>query len=229
MSLTHGSLFAGIGGIDIGFMLEGFETKWYIEKDRYARQILKRLTLQNLKDLSYCLVDSHVKTSHLPENSKEVLKAPEVVYGKSSQELLGFFDQNGSLLKTHQSLFGSDLIKCSSTLPTSGIMLNGRVYRHPPWELHTSERDVLSLHGVRYPTMTTTGMGGSNQRKAMLESGGELREMAYGLINPEFAEWLMGFPIGWTGLDVLETQSFRSSRDYSQEELEVLKKWGIDD
>lgn len=29
-----------------------------------------------------------------------------------------------------------------------------------------------------------------------------------GLMNPEFLEWLMGWPEGWTGLEPLETGKF---------------------
>jgi len=29
--------------------------------------------------------------------------------------------------------------------------------------------------------------------------------LAGGQLNPEFVEWLMGFPIGWTDLDASET------------------------
>ncbi len=31
-------------------------------------------------------------------------------------------------------------------------------------------------------------------------------------LNPQFAEWLMGFPIGWTDLNPSETQSYRKSQ-----------------
>ena len=37
-----GSLFSGIGGIEIGFERAGFETRWFIENDRYAQKILKK-------------------------------------------------------------------------------------------------------------------------------------------------------------------------------------------
>ena len=37
-----GSLFSGIGGIEIGFEAEGFETSWFVEKDEYARAILRK-------------------------------------------------------------------------------------------------------------------------------------------------------------------------------------------
>jgi DNA (cytosine-5)-methyltransferase 1 len=34
----------------------------------------------------------------------------------------------------------------------------------------------------------------------------EQRFAANGPLNPPFVEWLMGFPIGWTDCDALETQ-----------------------
>ena len=40
--LTVGSLFSGIGGIEIGFEKEGFKTKWFIENEHYAQGILKK-------------------------------------------------------------------------------------------------------------------------------------------------------------------------------------------
>lgn len=35
-------------------------------------------------------------------------------------------------------------------------------------------------------------------------------ELIGGQLNPQWVEWLMGFPIGWTDLKPLETQSFHS-------------------
>jgi DNA (cytosine-5)-methyltransferase 1 len=36
-----GSLFSGIGGIELGFEREGFETKWFIENNLYCQEVLK--------------------------------------------------------------------------------------------------------------------------------------------------------------------------------------------
>ena len=40
--LTFGSLFAGVGGFDLGFERAGFQCKWQVELDDYATKILKR-------------------------------------------------------------------------------------------------------------------------------------------------------------------------------------------
>ncbi len=37
-----GSLFSGIGGIELGFERAGFKTEWFIERDPYAKEILKK-------------------------------------------------------------------------------------------------------------------------------------------------------------------------------------------
>jgi DNA (cytosine-5)-methyltransferase 1 len=40
--LTFGSLFAGIGGFDLGFERAGFECRWQVEIDQYATKILEK-------------------------------------------------------------------------------------------------------------------------------------------------------------------------------------------
>ena len=42
MKLTFGSLFAGIGGFDLGFERAGFKCRWQVEIDNYATKILEK-------------------------------------------------------------------------------------------------------------------------------------------------------------------------------------------
>jgi hypothetical protein len=66
-----------------------------------------------------------------------------------------------------------------------------------------------------WPTMTASGMGSTNHRKLLdkhVSSGritqDEKRQMSAGnggRLNPEWVEWLMGFPTGWTDLKDSET------------------------
>jgi len=40
--MNVGSLFSGIGGIELGFEREGFHSRWFIENNRYCQAVLKR-------------------------------------------------------------------------------------------------------------------------------------------------------------------------------------------
>src|SRR3990172_13197899 len=41
-TLTVGSLFAGIGGFDLGLERAGFQIKWQVEKDEWCKKILEK-------------------------------------------------------------------------------------------------------------------------------------------------------------------------------------------
>ena len=40
--MTYGSLFSGIGGLDLGFDRAGFECRFQIEIDPFCREILEK-------------------------------------------------------------------------------------------------------------------------------------------------------------------------------------------
>lgn len=54
--MTHGSLFSGIGGFDLGAKWAGIETVWQCEKDPYCRKVLQKhfpetILYQDIKEM----------------------------------------------------------------------------------------------------------------------------------------------------------------------------------
>lgn len=131
--------------------------------------------------------------------------------GASSRELFVRFDPDSSSWKIALCLFEEDCPESSVTLPRQGMMRRGQI-----WELTTSEHRTkdsgcgCSPSTEKYPTPRTGGLcGGSGAFKALLnlkERGviteEERRQLSNnrGKINPEWIEWLMGFPTRWTEL-----------------------------
>ena len=54
-------------------------------------------------------------------------------------------------------------------------------------------------------------VGGSGHREKMKKAGHH--EMLTGSLNPNWVEWLMGWPVGWTDLKPLETDRFQQWRN----------------
>jgi DNA (cytosine-5)-methyltransferase 1 len=54
--LTVGSLFAGIGGFDLGFERAGFEIRWQVEIDPFCRRVLEKHwpNVRRYEDIRHC-------------------------------------------------------------------------------------------------------------------------------------------------------------------------------
>ena len=64
----------------------------------------------------------------------------------------------------------------------------------------------------QFPTPTATNTKANHMRGA--DKGKEREARSYGAtgqLNPTWVEWLMGWPLGWTALDVLETDKSHSA------------------
>ena len=110
-----------------------------------------------------------------------------------------------SMRRTGETAFG--------LLPTmTATNANGRTYQYSRRE---KTKPVLSLAGVAklWPTPTASQeaknatlpvsqINRDNLAGALLRAG----EKRGGQLNPEWVEWLMGYPEGWTDLDHSETQ-----------------------
>ena len=164
-----------------------------------------------------------VKTSPLPEKAQGLTES-EAECGNTWRGWLAKYDPATSLWKTAQCSFLEDLTECLETLPRSGMTRDGLL-----WELPTLERRTSETDSGCWPTPTVQGLnGGSNSRSAAMKRGywptptahnaketnapsesqrntPTLAAQAGGALNPNWVEWLMGWPIGHTALKPLET------------------------
>ena len=65
--LTHGSLFSGIGGFDLGFERAGIKTIWEVEIDGYCRRVLEKnfphaKRFADIRELFPPFLDEYVRT-----------------------------------------------------------------------------------------------------------------------------------------------------------------------
>ena len=150
---------------------------------------------------------SPARTSAPQERGAE-LKGLSLDSGWKWKESSVKYDPAMSSWRTRQcSLFGG-LEVFSEGWPRWGMMRDGECWGlaipgHPTKE---------SGCGLWAPTPSATDWKGSSkagQRRRQLTDPEKGIIPCGGKVNPEFSEWLMGWPIGWTGLDPLVTDRFR--------------------
>jgi hypothetical protein len=112
--------------------------------------------------------------------------------------------------RTWQRCLLEGWIEFSGRWPRSGMMLNGIAYRLPTLVPRIDETDCLLL-----PTVVASEWRGSASRRFLGSPLFRGSKMSEGLrtcqsdaiyTHPNFAEAAMGFPLGWTDLEGLETQ-----------------------
>jgi len=150
------------------------------------------------------------RANRLASPGNETEQTTNGTYGQNSQTLLGFYDPDTHCWKTSQVTLVSDLEQSLQTWPRAGMTRNGTAYQLPPSAHRTYATDFgLSLHGQElWPTPTAMTWAATGQRakltrkvQAGILSEEEKRSLQAGnrgKTNPQFLEWLMGFPIGWT-------------------------------
>lgn len=73
--------------------------------------------------------------------------------------------------------------------------------------------DVSTFDGRPWRGIVDVVTGGSHSRELLKNAApNEARKMLGGSLNPDWVEWLMGWPIKWTDLEPLEMVKFRSWR-----------------
>ena len=180
---------------------------------------------QKQKQLTLCAVGSHAKGS-VTSVQKQGCTINEADCGQSSLELLAKFDRDSLSWKTCPQSQNEDCCEFSETLPRSGTMRNGRLFRRPPlvqstsvrgsslWPTLKAKEDGRSpeawakarLRGYEVRKAKGTSSGGPASEKGSLAVYLRMIEgVSTGIVNPQWADWYMGFPEDWTETSYLET------------------------
>jgi len=170
--------------------------------------------------MSY-LAAFHAKTFQL-RGGGQALREKDQECGEKWHGGLAKFDPVTSLWKTAQCSLIEDSIECLETFPKWGLMRNGEL-----WEQTSLAHPIDEKEFGYLPTPTasdqyngnTKGIEYRNKRiirtsqTTGTEFGAKLTDF-YRLINgvnlhPNFAEWMMGWPQGWTELRPAGTAKFQ--------------------
>lgn len=164
------------------------------------------------------------------------LESPGSAAGSGARWLgsLAKYDPASRSWKTHQCSLLGGLEPFSETFPKWGSMRNGEFLERTMWEPHTAESEFGFWPTTRQssdkiprtkfatptardwkdtPGMALTGTNPDGSERSRLD---RLAAQVYseqeeigGLLNPNWVEWLMGWPIGWTDCDASGTDRFR--------------------
>lgn len=125
------------------------------------------------------------------------------------------FDPITCLWKTSQLCLDGGFQEFSETWPQAGMMRSGQCFLRAPWVRHTCEKGCsLWLTPTVFDSDKRPNSAPNNTLSFMVRFktdnrariGGEIPNPIDEMhLNPNFTEWLMGFPIGWTELRDAET------------------------
>jgi len=172
-------------------------------------------------------VAAPAKISAVRVNKKVSSMEFDQVSGLSNCESTENLEQLSLFGKTSWELLGTDLQKFSGAFPKAGTMRSGKLSAQVAWVRHTREIESFSLptpqaysfreshrpgltpldHKLRRLLPTPTAQMAKHGHPTDWEiqhRGNDLHVrliLAAGqVLNPQFVEWLMGFPIDWTDL-----------------------------
>lgn len=159
------------------------------------------------------VADFHAKTLALPERVR-VYQENEADSGLSTRASFAKFDPDTCSWKTPHSLFPEASEQFYADWPQWGILLNGECFAAPTLEPRTKERGYSLL-----PTPTRSnakrgcGISGNLDNLRMSLGSVLLAQKITKIVGwkwpAPFLEWMMGWPVGWTGLKPLEMDNLQ--------------------
>lgn len=184
----------------------------------------------------YASVEASPAKTSQSQGNKQDWMVNVLDFGLKCKELLAKYDREKSLWKTHQCSLFEDLIESQEVFPKSGMTVDGQLWelmmsKHLTKEKEYGLSDIESKNGgcrLKYPTPTAHDGKGRCTQNSLIRKNGTSRidqlanfvvfgyfnqvrdktiKTSYQL-NPDWTEWLMGWPIGWTSLKPLSKEEF---------------------
>jgi hypothetical protein len=157
--------------------------------------------------LTWFLEDSRVKILVQQEPVLELMEN-DPAYGAKWPASLAKYNHATRLWKTAQCSLFEDLEPSLETWPRWGLMLDGEC-----WALETSAMITCEKESGLLPTPSGTSNHGKNHVSGRLDEWGgssnPFRKTEIGKVHcAGFEEWMMGWPVQWTGLTPLGMDRF---------------------
>ena len=154
---------------------------------------------------------SSLPVSRVSQRAQRDSEKAEPTTAGSGPGSLGSFatwDRGMSSWRTSEGCFqwmtATPLARYSETWPGSGSMQSGACFKR-----QTAAHPIVESGSSRWHTPTARDWKGYTQRSGESICN-QLRELrgGTGVPNPDWIDWLMGLPTGWTGCEPLEMGSF---------------------
>ena len=121
MTLTFGSLFAGIGGLDLGFERAGMTCKWQVEIDDYCNKVLAKhwpnvARYRDVKEVHGSVAHAE-KQCNASGNRQRRINEWREINNKERAEMGRRLGNGGEVLEARQS--------CPSCLPSVDVIVGG--------------------------------------------------------------------------------------------------------
>ncbi len=172
--------------------------------------------------------DSHAPTYHKQSKTREASTATKADCGEKWRESLAKFDPDSFSWRTRQCLLFEDLGECLEIWPEWGSAHGTEFWERATLALPTTEgasgswvtpnardwKDSINMETKRKDGRCKIDQT-SRQAFQFWKARGEGQSLPRAktgrcaTYSPDFAEWLMGWPIGWTDLKPLATDKFQ--------------------
>ena len=203
--------------------LRVWQTRW--KEGSYYQHLFGRI----LKPCQYNLFETKLTSLHLAihanplvQQEEDLVNQTQDTCGLTSGDTLNQLDLFGASLKTSKDTSLLDSEKSLATWKALVIKRRGEYSQRVKLALLTREKEstswptatVFDVTGGSYPTELVNGQWRSKHSKdpnspwygAKLRDAVEKHENHTGKLNPDWVEWLMGVPTGWTEYDYSEMQ-----------------------